>query len=399
MRKLIVLIITSVLATGAVANADTVNVVNNPADFIVFNGIFEDTNADGTFDVSMEGKDMIVHNPIEQNPSNIDNYYQLKFEVLDSAETLEQVAVCIYDSDALSGDAIATNCGSGYVDPLTDLLRSSNITGEYAPQSAININFSPGTTRFDASREVGPDNSVLVANKSGTSRDYHRVLGRNFGKSVVAQKGTFDGVEVDSGTATDDEVWDVDIMFAPSYLGHNSGNWNVRLLAIYSDGTEVESLDTKNYGIGYWGAFAGDLDQENPSNPRTSKDFEDLIPGENKTITGITTGSYHTNNNSDITLSASKFAQGGTELEFDVDGTPGTGTLSFECSPTTSGVSQFLAADTAVNLFTNVDPNSQEANPDDELVLDTHDCTLYLGTGVDTGTYTNVMTVGIKKNG
>lgn len=403
MRKLIVLIMTSVLATGAVANADTVDVTADPGKLIrivelqkVPRGTDTASRTSLAIDEELKVYDDITTNGIEN--------YTIDLEVVDEGDLLKQVAVCFYDSDALTGPAIGTTCGSGFdnLDTITpsdvNAMNDANGDGVFLPQSAVQMGFVPS---FD----VGDNRSVKHAVDTSTHEfeKAHLVLANgSAASSLISQQSQFNGDTI--GVAADNNVWNLSFRLGLRKFAHSSSDWKIRVLATYDGATPsdpdqvVELIDTKTYTVGYFGAF--------DAVERPSQDFQNVIDGGFKEITGITTGEYFVNSASDIAIEASAFKDSGepvTTLIFGATSDPADGEVSMKCVGNKDGsIEQFMVASTSKKLLGAVPANSAETTlvgATSPKVAPTHDCTLYVGDDVATGTYTNVMTVAIGKAG
>lgn len=381
---------TSVLATGAVANADQVNVIENPADYINLQGIYDD---------EIDDNGQAVSGKLQPSQSVDQSYnpYWLRLQVLEpSGSTLNQVAVCLYDSASVTGSQMRTVCGDGFSNPGSILANGAGLKdaedGEDRPQMAHSFAFLP------ILNEPG-SNPIRPGVAQGAGNDYHLIAAA--GTTGLASKVDNTGTTFPGGKAADDTVWDLQFVFALNYKARLSDNWKIRVLATYDDTNEIELLDTQDYGVAYWGQI----------DTRTSVTYPDVIGGNQTQISNVPTGQYNANGKSDITLQASLFEIAGVSnsaLSMDNTATPGAENVSLACVQHGQGVSAqdfFGAIDASTNpggtssqtLFSNVAASneSDDNNAQSKPFAERHSCTLHVGVNVPTGTYSNVMTVGI----
>lgn len=375
MRKLIVLITTSVLATGAVANADTVNVTENPADFMNVNGIYSLADTDTPSTTLLGTTDEIIPVGPGTNLQSGTQAHRMQLEIKDENSTLEQVAVCLYNPAVLdTSTKISDTCGSGWSTIPSNFSTSPTGTGTGSPYSAFTASYVPGG--IDGS-------SVNALHNIG-----HKVGEETHGSASV-MTDEFGGVAQGSNI-----VHKVDIRFLLTDLAVNASGWELRIVSTFTDAGVIEYIDSGSYSVGYLGTI------KTASNPRGQVDFGDVIADNSVTKTNLDTADYRANNTSDITLSAGTvFKDGGDTLSFaSTNGSPGTAEISLECGAI-SGTSQYLtAADEAKTLLASVPSLADESKTlSTDITADQHECTLYVGE-VATGTYTSEMTVGIGKS-
>lgn len=416
MRKLIVLIMTSVLATGAVAQADTVNVTADPGKLIrivELQKVPRGTDTASRSSLSV-GEELKVYDNVFADGSV---HYTIDLEVVDENDTLKQVAVCFYDSKApdgteLDGTEIATTCGNGFTN--VDSLAAGNPGGNeilvaagggaFLPQSAVQMGFIPLI--------INPNDAKLSVMNHATDRSrdandddrahlvYSNVESGN--GSLYSEQSQFNGKTI--GAAGDNNVWDVSFRFVLKKFAHNSADWKIRVVATYDGATEsdpdqvVELIDTETYTVGYYGDF--------DTVERPTQDFQNVIDGGSKEIKGINTGEYFVNFASDIFLEASAFKDS-SEAALSFDGsptisedqvTPAVGQVSMKCVG--NEPEEFMGAGTPKKLLADVPANSAEptlGGATTRKVAPTHDCTLYIGDEVATGSYSNDVTVSIGK--
>lgn len=378
MRKIIVLIMTSVLATGAVANADTVNVTENPADFMNVNGIYSLADTDTPSTTLLGTTDEIIPVGPTTSLQSGTQAHRMQLEIKDENSTLEQVAVCLYNPAVLdTSTKVSDTCGSGFDGAPPSNLSNPSVTGTGSPYSAFTASYVPGG--------IGSDGTVNALHTG------HKV-GKETHGSASVMTNEFGGVDQGSNV-----VHKVDIRFLLTDLAVNASGWKLRIFSTYNDAgarETIEFIDSGSYSVGYLGTI------KTASNPRGQVDFGDVIADNSVTKTNLDTADYRANNTSDITLSAGTvFKDGSNLLGFAAtNGSPGTDEISLACGAI-SGTPQYLtAADEAKTLLASVPSLADESKTlATDITADQHECTLYVGE-VATGTYTSEMTVGIGKS-
>lgn len=405
MRKLIVLIITSVLATGAVANADTVNVVNDPSKFIKIVGF---KAADGG-SLSSLGMDPYA-------PGGNANYQRLEVVVDDPDNQLTQVSACIYDADVITNPD-ETNCGTGFEDPHTyntvggSAPSRSAATGAYRPESLIQMSFLPGLNGL--SNDSDTSVNAVLPETSSTNPFNHVVTQKKAyigGNGSWVNERNFDNFT--DVTASPKNAYWIGFHFGVLFAAKHGDNWKVRVVATYRDSEGVDSnielIGTDTDKVRYFGAFT-DIKTNPPENfpTQTKRDaltvnYGDVIQGESSTVQNIDTGSYITNSSSNIGLSANAF----TGLAFSGNANPSSGEVSLGCEPQSANdLLAFFAnpasgQSSSISLLNSVQANSnpgvgQDAR--DPLTAEAHKCTFIAGDSVAAGSYANTVTVGISK--
>jgi len=389
MRKLIVLLMTSVLATGAVANADTVNVVKNPVDFIHIDGIYDTSNN------KLASGGSIVPNVMDGAfVYGSDKAYTMSAEVLVDG-TLEQVAFCFYDSNELTdATQVGNNCDKVSRDGSDALEANFTHTDGDDKPSALTAIYVPGLqgktgfdTGFPATGEVVPraDRHYLALDDTDTAN-------QTAPPSAVTSQNTLDSVDKGANS-----VQKIDIKFALSDLAANSSGWKLRVLAEYKDGngvvSQVVSTSNESYTVSYLGTLT--------TLARGSVDYGDVIAGNDVTIAPITTGKYRANNTSDINLQAdSLFAgpAGTTNPTFGTSASPTGNQMSLACNANAETPVFFDTAEAKPFLFnvpSLLDASTPVVTKTGDIDTDDHECRLYVGDGVEVGTYSNTMTVGV----
>jgi hypothetical protein len=393
MRKLIVLIMTSVLATGAVAQADQVTVVENPADYINVRGIFE---KDGSA-LDSEG---IVPYVSGTNP----NHYRLRVDVKDAADELEQVAVCLYDSAVIT-DPDNTNCGRyGLTPPTTSFPTSTSaFNGALIQESVAQMIFFPGLYNGSLAADTSGESMGKAKPEAGV---YHTISPERTSGDSYSRVTEVGSLGSDTAVPGGD-VWALDFAFALLSAAHHTNTWKIRVLAIYNDGVAEETfeiIDTDSYPVKYFGGF-----KNNTERSSNAVDYGNVAHGSSATLAGITTGEYYANFDSNVSLTAGLFEATGDPsviLGFSGDTNPTDGEVSLECGETGEAKTLFDAilstatgasAESSKTLLS-LAPNSQpvgDADPTLALTANTHECTFYAGTSIDTREYTNDVTIGI----
>lgn len=409
MRKLIVLIMTSVLATGAVANADTVKVTKNPSDFIK---IVDIKNNDGG-SLLAGGMDPYA-------PGASANYQRLEVVVDDPDNELTQVSACIFDADVIT-DPDETDCGNGFENPETyntsggSAPPRSAATGAFRPESLIQMSFLPGL----AAGQNDADNSVNVVLPETDSNNpfNHKVTEKvqPFGANVswVQYGRNFDDFD-NPVAANPKNAYRISFRFAVLFAAKHGDKWKVRVVATYRDSqgvdSNVELIGTDTDSVLYYGAFTELVEADFPT-PETKRNavtvkYGDVIQGGDSTVDNISTGSYLTNAASDISLSANVFSGTNSEgdLVFSGNATPASGQAGLGCRPISSSdpleffTNPVAGQSSSLVLLSSVRANSNPGvgdDPRDPIDAEKHECTFYAGDSVATGTYTNTVTVGI----
>ena len=406
---------TSVLATGAVAQADTVNVTKNPSDFIKIVDIKNDDESELTYDENN------VRSIDPYAPGASANYQRLEVVVDDPDNELTQVSACIFDADVIT-DPDETDCGNGFEDPETYSTAGdpaptrSAATGAFRPESLIQMSFLPGLSENQLTADSSV-NAVLPETNSNNPFN-HKVTQKesyNFSgeASWVRDGRNFD--DYDNNTAAlPKNAYQISFHFAVLFAAKHGDNWKVRVVATYRDSegvdSNVELIGTDTDSVRYFGAFT-ELDQADFPTPETKRNavtvnYGDVIQGGDSTVDNISTGSYLTNAASDISLSADVFSGTNSEgdLDFSGNATPAPGQAGLGCRPISSTDSlEFFTNPTAgqtssLVLLSSVRANSNPGvgdDPRDPIDAEKHECTFYAGDSVATGTYTNTVTVGI----
>lgn len=400
MRRTIVLMLISVLATGAVANAEEMNIIDDPSKLINIEGVYGldsgEANAwsgsklaDGD---QLETTALLADAPFFS--STDDELYKLQLEIHkeNGDGVLDQASICFFDSNILTdAPQRSTTCGSGIDAQGTALDFSGTKTGESKPQSALQIGFIPAVPS-STSNQTSPIQNIdpqLGADQNPN----HKVSPTVFAgtKSTITETSEFDG---DSSGLSSDSVWKLEILFRPSDMAHNTGGWKIRVFTKYLDSsdvmTEQELISANSYGVLFTSSIETNLRGDDADG---QVNYGDVVAGSSVQKTGIDTASYRANNDADITLNPDKFSGGGQTLDF--------GTLASEvnlsCGADPSSLIALTAGE-ATKILSGVEGISEPAT-DARLnkSAPTHDCTLDVGADVPIAPYTNVMTMAIGK--
>lgn len=386
-KKLFILIMSSALVSGTVANAETATFTD--PQFVHIDGIFENVTDFGTSSVSAGDAvaSMTPFGPGEVPAGNSDESYRLLVEAKNagpSSSLLTQVSACIYDSSMFddSNESIVSNkCGTGQDNPTSG---DGTATAAINPQSAIHMtfvnddSFTAGTEIRSAAPEITENDTAGDAN----TKFAHKVFNNSgdYGSSYVDNEQTLDDENV--GT----NVTHIEFRFAPASIANMSSNWKIRVTARYEDDSTVTVTDAGPYTMNFFGGITDIVADQRPTNI----DYGTLNPGDTSEQTGIRTGEYVSNSTAEITLAAGAFGKDGSDLAF-VSGTPGDGEVKFECGPPASLIA--FSGDPIV-LYDDQGANSLETYPWLRQDIDDHDCKLTYGSGA-TGEYSNNMTVAV----
>lgn len=397
MRKILVLILASGLASGAVANADTATFLESSEIYI--DGLYEPVIAADNLTVSAGTAitSMIPFGPGEAPSYDDENVYRLHLEVKEAKDTnaLKQVAVCIYDASVLNSEAlINANCGTGLTDPTTPENFPDSDTDQTAainPESAIHMAYLPDTPQAtQAIRTVAPRvDGANDPDSDANDKFAHKVFSVSNVQSVHSSESTFAGEEVGANT-----VRHIEFAFAPASVANKSSAWKIRVTAEYETDDVVEITDSNSYPIDFYG-------QINPyavSDARpTDLEYGTIFAGDSVLKEDIVTGQYVSNAPADITLAADAFKKTGSNDLTYVSTTPSDGEVKLDCGPADGALSN-LELSTGKVLFADQPANS-DGQRDAWLRQDisAHDCELTYGGGADSGEYTNVMTVAVSE--
>lgn len=388
-KKLFILIMSSALVSGTIANAETATFTN--PEFVHIDGIFENVPSFGTQSVSagVAVTSMTPFGPGEVPTANDADSYRLLVEAKNagpSASLLTQVSACIYDSsmfDDTNESIVSDKCGTGQDVPTSG---GGTATAAINPQSAIHMTYVNDNT-FPAGTEIRSAAPEITANDTdgdANTKFAHKVFNNSgdYGSSYVDNEGIFAGESVETN------VTHVEFRFAPASIANMSSNWKIRVTARYADDSTVTVTDAGPYTMNFFGGITDIVGDQRPTNI----DYGTLNPGDTSEQTGIRTGKYVSNATAKITLAASPFGKDGSEDLVFASGTPGDGEVKFECGPT--GSLSALLKDSATVLFDEQPKNSLQTSPWLRQDTDDHECKLTYGSGAS-GEYSNVMTVAV----
>ena len=389
MRKIFTLALASVLATGAVqaANADEFTVIDDPASYITIGEISKpygrgSSNEERTYVALDEGEEIV---PVLSGYSESfgDFFHRLPLEVKRKlgSKDLDHVAVCFYDSNALTEQTdVETYCGVG-ADPATKLARNPFSASPLAITNLGNANPTLVKTAEGPSAEEGPSYPIL-ANYTN-----------EFNESTFELVQEFDGENVPEGEG---DVFKGLLSFRLTDASSNSNGWKVRVLATYTETGQDDVILELESGRTYTVAYLGSL-----TDTRAPVGYGDIVQGGEKEVTGLSTTKYRANNTSDITLRATEFQDSGDSgsLTFGSNATPATSQVSLGCKPSDASEYDFFAgtseAELTKTLLGNVDDVEAQNVATQFIEAATHDCKLFVGPDVALDTYDNQMTISI----
>ena len=389
MRKTFTLVLASVLATGAVqvANADTFTVVDDPASFITIDRITGLATPAATDPPVLPTEGIMPHiGSGFDSSSSLSEFNRLPLTVKTKLgeKDLQLVEVCLFDSDVITGDAIATNCGNGSLAATTNTTLDNTFRSEVATTLTANFKSAvPMAITNIETRAESPDAHVVQTAENGTP-----FIAGTLTTSLSPLSLSGEGAEKElSGH----------ILFRMNQMPLAADGWKVRVLATYGTGEDAVSLelvDDDPYTVAYLGALStGD-------SARPSVNYGDVVQGGTATVEEINTGRYRANNASDITLNAGLFKgpdDGEMALRDPAD--LADGELSLRCKVGATfddffgnGIGQSLSKTLLSNVPYDVPVGSTFSDP-----VATHDCELKVGADVAVGSYDNTMTVAIKR--
>lgn len=412
---------TSVLATGAVAQADTANVVKDPSEFIKIVGIYGLDKHASAFDGSrrqdtLNGyKNTTLENntiqPVDKdftpstNQSEVrdTDWYRLVVELLSpsadfiSDPALLQAAICLYDSNTLTTDlAVENSCGRGgeftTVSGGKPGVFSTNNRGVDVSQVKPTAAMTAGYIHFDVDGQLRPGSLV----DENTLRRVHGVAA-SFNGSTRAIRTSF----TDGTTPTFGDVAQVNVLFRLKDFASASEAWKIRVVAQYwedSSYVDYELTSTETYTVAFRGSMTVD--------ERPLQNFGEVFAGSQEASdtgiakTGISTGKYRANGPAFVSLAAgSQFTDADNNqnvLPFGSGPSPAADSVSLGCKPDGAGsLTFFETLNQGKSLFTGRDHFVVGSDVNADFTTPTHDCTLYVGTGVDPATYSNSMVVAV----
>ena len=214
------LFIAPLLATGAIqsANADSVNVIENPEEFILVEQMIEGV-------VSLSRGVEIEASTLKPSVGESREKYSIKGKVVkgSSGANLEKVAVCLYDTNALDqSTSLDDLCGYGSEASLETLKAAIGLN---RPESALQASFDLPLTGTQLVNDQGQNN-------------LHQIYSTSEGSLL---EDATDFGEVGSGI----DYVDFAIAVSLSNASTKANSWQVRVVAIYDDATRVELVDTQ----------------------------------------------------------------------------------------------------------------------------------------------------------
>jgi hypothetical protein len=385
MRKLIVLIMTSVLATGAVANADDVNVVEDPGNVISILQALEGTEAD-----ARAGSPANATTLTPGLGSSRDKY-TFRGEALQTvdAASLEKVAVCFFDT-RVADDSTKVDNLCGYGSAGGDLATTKALVGSDNPESALQASFETSDlTTFNN------DNTNLHTTGTG-------------GDSVASVETTFKGL-----AATNAVHFGVTVQLSHA-MAAGTGAYKIRVVAIYSDNSLFELTDTGTYSVANYFSMQTQRDAINFGDVfRSDADFSANEPATNtRRVSDINAGSYYANVPAKFTIEATEFqigADANTAVSFQeqANGKVADNSIELYCddsadakSYTGKGIWVGTAAQEMFGWSANDAPgipaSNTETDPEStrELSNDMR-CEISIGSLVPFGQYSNTVTMAI----
>lgn len=411
---------TSVLATGAVAQADTANVVKDPSEFIKIVGIYGLDKHASAFD-SAQRQDTpngYKNTTLEDNkiqPVDKDftpstnqfevrdtDWYRLVVELLSPSDdfigdpALLQAAICLYDSNTLTTDlAVENSCGRGGEftiksggKPFPLGTNRGVVVSQVKPTAAM----TAGYIHWDQDGQLRPGSLV----DENTLSRVHGVAA-SFNGSTREIRSSF----TDGTTPTFGDVAQVNVLFRLKDFASASTAWKIRVVAQYWEDpsyVDYELTSTESYTVAFRGSMTVD--------ERPQQNFGEVFVGSQEASDtgivkpGISTGKYRANGPAFISLAAgSQFTDADDSqnvLPFGSGPSPAADSVSLGCKPDGAGsLTFFETLNQGKSLFTGRDHFVVGSDVNADFTTPTHDCTLYVGTGVDPATYSNSMVVAV----
>lgn len=375
MKKALTFLLASALTTGVVqaSNADEVNVTNDPASYMTIGGITGVATPSEAEDPALPSEGIMpVIGTGFSTGSSLSEFNRLPLEVKTSLGTasLELVEVCLYDPNVITGAAIATNCGTG------------TLAGREYDTLAANMKSAVPFALTDLDNLPASNPKTVATAQSGTP-----YLAGNL--SASDSPFSLEG----SGA---DEVMTGQVWFRLNMQPLSTDGWKVRVQAKYTEVDEDDILleleSTQTYKV----AYVSELNVGADARPVV--DYEDVIQGGFKEETGIKTGQYRANAASNVTLEADPFEDSeGSPLTFGDPSSLGASEVSLSCEPSsaTSYTDFFTNSGEDVSKTLVSVPYDVPIGSSFSADVETHECKLSVGSEVSTGSYDNVMTVGI----
>jgi len=400
MRKLTALLLTSVLGTGAVANADTVTVTTDPGNLINIIGIHDEVSEVGDSTALLVQPDSIEPSQntgeapfYSDSPVLGDKFYKLELELMksDGLGNLDQASICFFDGSVLNSAQSATTCGSGVED-------DGNITGQSKPQSALQIGFFP---EISSGGNTSPIQTIDPNLNSPTAGELHHdvrpALSSGGNMSKVTLQSSFDGSNdnyATTGTLDSDSVYKLDILFRPTDMAKNTEGWKIRVLSQYkaeeNSISDYEEISDQLYTVKFSNSIT-----VTRGNSENQIDFAEVVAGGSEAIEDIDTATYRANDNVDLFLIASQF-EDSDNLAVDF-GTAST-ELGLSCGADQQNLIS-MQAETPLEVFSNINSTSEsDFDARTNRTAAVHDCTLAIGSDMAAGSYGNVMTIAVDES-
>lgn len=282
------------------------------------------------------------------------------------------MAFCLYDTAAVDQSSTVEDlCGYGAEDA-DPTFASAKGTSNPKGGSQLSVDLVNAADRY----------SMDFANANAFGE------GEGEGAAMASATRTFRGQVMDPGTSPFDSAINARLPIALSHAAAASTDgWKVGVVLYTRLGTRLELIDDLNsYSIAQFGSLDTGRD--------ATVDYGDVIPGESVLEEDIKTGTYRSNHPVDITISATNFATGGTSVDF-ATGAPTTGENKFGLNCTHGGSAGNWLSNTSQDFMIGEVASNTQASVEDARPLPTHDCELEVGQGVEIGSYSNAVTIGI----
>lgn len=375
MRKALTFLLASALTTGAVqaSNADEFDVTNDPSSYITIGGITGVATPSENDDPALpsDGIMPVIGTGFSTSSSSSEwNRLPLEVKTTLGTASLELVEVCLYDPNVITGEAIATNCGTGTLAGTEYNTLTANMKSA-VPFAITDLdNLPTSNPKTVATAQAGVP--YLAGNLTASDSPFEL-----------------------EGTGAD-EVMTGQVWFRLNMQPLSTDGWKVRVQAKYTEAGEDDILleleSTQTYKVAYVSELVVGQDARQPV------DYEDVIQGGVKEETGINTGKYRANAASNVTLQADPFEDSeGNPLTFGDPASLGASEVGLSCEPSsaTSYTDFFTNSGEDVSKTLLSVPYDVPNGSTFSDTLETHDCKLSLGSEVSTGSYDNVMTVGM----
>lgn len=375
MRKALTFLLASALTTGAVqaSNADEFDVTNDPSSYITIGGITGVATPSETDDPALPSDGIMpVIGTSFSTSSSLSEWNRLPLEVKTSLgnASLELVEVCLYNPNVITGETIATNCGTGTLAGTAHNTLTANMKSA-VPFAITDLDNLPESyPKTVATAQAGVP--YLAGNLSASDSPFEL-----------------------EGTSAD-EVMTGQVWFRLNMQPLSTDGWKVRVQAKYTEVGEDDILleleSTETYKVAYVSELVVGQDARQPVV------YGDVIQGGFKEETGIKTGKYRANAASNVFLEADPFEDSeDSPLTFGDPASLGASEVSLSCEPSsaTSYTDFFTNSGEDVSKTLLSVPYDVPNGSTFSDALETHDCKLSVGSEVSTGSYDNVMTVSM----